>query len=65
MSTSTLLLRMWFLRPLRDMGILKQRQEAIAYLGSPRNEELTSTLHDCLKHIKNLPVSASSSSDLD
>ena len=36
---------------------LQQRQDAIAFLASPRNEEVAATLHDCIKHIRNIPVS--------
>jgi len=49
--------RLWFLRPLRDVTALQQRQDAIAFLASPRNEEVAATLHDCIKHIRNIPVS--------
>ena len=51
--------RLWFLRPLRDMAALKQRQDAVAFFTASRNDELASTLHDCIKHIKNIPVSYS------
>ena len=49
--------RLWFLRPLRDVRTLKQRQDAVAFLASPRNEEVAATLHNCIKHIRNIPVS--------
>lgn len=49
--------RLWFLRPLKDVIALRQRQDAIAFLASPRNEEVAATLHDCIKHIRNIPVS--------
>ena len=48
--------RLWFLRPLRDLRVLSQRQDAVAFLSSPKQEETVSTLHDCVRHIRNLPV---------
>lgn len=45
------------MRPLCDLCTLRERQTAIEYLSSPRNEEITSTLQDCIKHVKNIPVS--------
>jgi len=48
---------MWFLRPSRDISLLKQRQNAVSYFMNLRNSELVASLHDCLKHIKNVSVS--------
>ena len=48
--------RLWFLRPLADIEALRQRQEAVEFLMSPSHEETTMNLHDCSKHIKNIPV---------
>ncbi|KAK3089281.1 hypothetical protein FSP39_002315 [Pinctada imbricata] len=52
--TGSKLMRLWFLRPLRDLDILRQRQEAIAFFVEPRNIEAVSTLTNCLKNIKNI-----------
>ncbi|XP_067679638.1 mutS protein homolog 5-like [Haliotis asinina] len=49
------MLRLWFLRPLRNVEILKQRHAAIEFFMHARNIEVLTTLSDCLKHIKNVP----------
>ena len=38
------------------MKILRQRQAVVAFLMAPTNEEVTASLHDCVKHVKNIPV---------
>lgn len=48
------MLRMWFLRPSRDVNLLKQRQKAVSFFMSLRNAELVASLQDSLKHIKNV-----------
>ncbi|XP_073227555.1 mutS protein homolog 5-like isoform X2 [Porites lutea] len=48
------MLRMWFLRPSRDISLLRKRQKAVSYFMSLRNVELVASLQDCLKHIKNV-----------
>jgi len=48
------MLRMWFLRPSRDISLLKQRQKAVSYFMGLRNAEVVASLQDCLKHIKNI-----------
>ncbi|XP_078354214.1 mutS protein homolog 5-like isoform X2 [Oculina patagonica] len=48
------MLRMWFLRPSRDINLLQQRQKAVSYFMNLRNAELVASLQDCLKHIKNV-----------
>ena len=48
---------MWFLRPSRDISLLKQRQKAVSYFMNFRNSEFVASLQDCLKHIKNVSVS--------
>lgn len=48
---------MWFLRPSRDISLLRKRQKAVSYFVSLRNAELVASLQDCLKHIKNVSVS--------
>ena len=57
MHMYSLLCRLWFTRPLRDLTVLQQRLDAISLLTSPRHVDVTSSLSDCLKHIKNIPVS--------
>ncbi|CAH1773170.1 unnamed protein product [Owenia fusiformis] len=49
------MLRQWFMQPLKDMAKLEQRQDAVAFFANPRNIEVTSTLEDCLKHVKHIP----------
>ncbi|XP_064386195.1 mutS protein homolog 5-like [Halichondria panicea] len=49
------MLKMWFLRPLNDKQTLTNRLDAISFLSSPRNEEVATTLHSCIKQIKNIP----------
>ncbi|XP_028412976.1 mutS protein homolog 5-like isoform X1 [Dendronephthya gigantea] len=46
------LLRVWFRRPTTNMDVLKQRQKAIAFFQSPQNAENTTSIQECLKHIK-------------
>ncbi|XP_077862967.1 mutS protein homolog 5-like [Saccoglossus kowalevskii] len=48
------MLRLWFLRPLQDVQILKERQDAVAFFLSPRNIEVVTSLQDCLRHIKHV-----------
>ncbi|KAJ8305871.1 hypothetical protein KUTeg_016416, partial [Tegillarca granosa] len=50
-------LRLWFLRPSRNADVLNSRHEALSFFVNPRNIEVTSSLIDCLKHIKNIAVS--------
>lgn len=50
------LLRSWFLRPTRNLETLKERQDAIAFFCSGRNMEVTSTLKEFLRDIKNVSV---------
>lgn len=47
-------LRLWFLRPIRDLDVIKQRQDAVAFFVNPRNIEVFTTLTDCMKNIKNI-----------
>ena len=46
------------MRPLCDVPTLLERQAAIEYLSAPRNDEIATTLHDFIKHVKNIPVSS-------
>ncbi|XP_032221965.2 mutS protein homolog 5 isoform X2 [Nematostella vectensis] len=48
------LLRMWFLRPTRDILVLTERQKAITFFTTPRNIDLIASLQDCLKNVKNV-----------
>ncbi|EDO48759.1 predicted protein [Nematostella vectensis] len=50
------LLRMWFLRPTRDILVLTERQKAITFFTTPRNIDLIASLQDCLKNVKNVSV---------
>ncbi|XP_013398574.1 mutS protein homolog 5 [Lingula anatina] len=51
----SMMLRLWFLRPLKDINTLRQRQDAVAFFFNPRNIEINNSLQDCLKHINNTP----------
>ncbi|XP_031553158.1 mutS protein homolog 5-like [Actinia tenebrosa] len=53
-SLGSRLLRIWFMRPTRNIEVLSQRQKAINFFMLPRNQELVSSLQDCLKNIKNI-----------
>ncbi|KAL8601031.1 hypothetical protein ACOMHN_030688 [Nucella lapillus] len=56
-QTGSKKLRLWFLRPLKDLQTLRQRLDTIAFLVQPRNSEVMSSLQACLKHVKNVAVS--------
>ena len=47
----------WFLRPVKNAPLLRQRYDAVTYFITPRNKEVVEGLTDCLKKIKSLPVS--------
>ncbi|XP_076441308.1 mutS protein homolog 5-like [Babylonia areolata] len=47
-------LRLWFLRPLKDLKTLGQRLDTISFLTQSHNAEVLSSLQSCLKHIKNV-----------
>ncbi|XP_070196128.1 mutS protein homolog 5-like isoform X2 [Littorina saxatilis] len=47
-------LRLWFVRPLKNLSMLKQRLDAISFLTQPRNIEVLSSLQSNLKHVKNV-----------
>lgn len=49
-------LRLWFVRPLRDPEVLKQRQDAIEFFCNPQYLTAVTSLVDCLKNVVNLPV---------
>ncbi|XP_077981938.1 mutS protein homolog 5-like [Glandiceps talaboti] len=48
------LLRLWFMRPIQDIDVLKERQAAVAFFVSPRNIEVLTSLQDALRNIKNV-----------
>ncbi|RUS88484.1 hypothetical protein EGW08_003742, partial [Elysia chlorotica] len=48
-------LRQWFLRPVKNAALLRQRHDAISFFVTPQNMDVVSCLHGCLKHIKYLP----------
>ncbi|XP_030638875.1 mutS protein homolog 5 [Chanos chanos] len=50
------LLRQWFLRPTRDLAVLKRRQEVVRFFTSPRNSDYVNTLQGCLRNIRNIPT---------
>ncbi|MGH0143128.1 UNVERIFIED_CONTAM: hypothetical protein FKN15_053221 [Acipenser sinensis] len=50
------LMRRWFLRPTRDLAVLNMRQEVIEFFTSPQNNQVLTTLQDCLKNIKGIPA---------
>ena len=52
-----IIFRLWFLRPLKDISVLRQRLDAIEFLSSVKHNDIVSSLTDCLKNIKNIPVS--------
>ncbi|KXJ15947.1 MutS protein-like 5 [Exaiptasia diaphana] len=53
-SLGSRLLRIWFMRPTRNLDVLKQRQTAIGFFMASRNQELVASLQDCLKNMKNI-----------
>ena len=57
MITVIVVIRLWFTRPLRDLAVLTQRQDAVSLLCSPAHSDTAASLCDCLKQVKNIPVS--------
>lgn len=51
------LLRLWFLRPLKDVTTLQQRLDTIEYLLQPKHADQLSCFQEYLKHIRHIPVS--------
>lgn len=47
-------MRIWFLRPLRNQMVLKQRYDAVSFFITPRNIEMVTALTDNLKHIRDM-----------
>ncbi|VDI65653.1 DNA mismatch repair protein MSH5 [Mytilus galloprovincialis] len=47
-------MRVWFLRPLRDQSVLKQRHDAVSFFITPRNIEIVSALSDNLNNVKDI-----------
>ncbi|XP_071799824.1 mutS protein homolog 5-like isoform X1 [Asterias amurensis] len=47
-------MRVWFMRPSCNIATLRQRQDAISFFMASTNTEVTSTLNECLKHIRNV-----------
>ncbi|BFY99597.1 hypothetical protein BsWGS_02637 [Bradybaena similaris] len=54
-SIGSKMLRQWFLRPLRNASVLRQRYSAVSFFLKPTNVETMSCIQGCLKHIKYLP----------
>ncbi|KAM8870863.1 mutS protein homolog 5 [Spinachia spinachia] len=50
------LLRQWFLRPTKDLAVLRRRQEVIRFFTSPRNSDALDTLRSSLRNISNIPT---------
>ncbi|KAI8509951.1 MutS protein msh5 [Branchiostoma belcheri] len=48
---------LWFQRPLQDLVVLQQRHDAVEFFASPSHMEVTSSLQDSLKHMKNVNAS--------
>ncbi|XP_066299080.1 mutS protein homolog 5-like [Branchiostoma lanceolatum] len=45
---------LWFQRPLQDLRELQARHDAVEFFSSPSHMEVTSSLQDSLKHMKNV-----------
>ncbi|XP_035829807.1 mutS protein homolog 5 [Aplysia californica] len=54
-ANGTRRLRHWFLRPIKNAALLRQRHDAVSFFLTPRNLEVVSCLHGCLKHVKFIP----------
>ncbi|XP_043543378.1 mutS protein homolog 5 [Chiloscyllium plagiosum] len=52
----TKLMRLWFMRPTKNLDELNKRLDVIQFFMLARNTEMVHTLQDCLKHIKNIPL---------
>ncbi|KAK1786485.1 hypothetical protein P4O66_018161 [Electrophorus voltai] len=50
------LLRQWFHRPTRDLGVLRRRQEVVRFFTSPRNSEVMRILQSFLRNIRSVPT---------
>ncbi|KAJ7341932.1 hypothetical protein JRQ81_007981 [Phrynocephalus forsythii] len=50
------LMRLWFMRPTRDLTVLNKRLDVIQFFLLAQNHETVLTLQDCLKNIKNVPL---------
>nr|XP_020646346.1 mutS protein homolog 5 [Pogona vitticeps]XP_020646347.1 mutS protein homolog 5 [Pogona vitticeps]XP_020646348.1 mutS protein homolog 5 [Pogona vitticeps] len=50
------LMRLWFMRPTRDLQVLNKRLDVIQFFLLAQNHETVLTLQDCLKNIKNVPL---------
>ncbi|XP_022087928.1 mutS protein homolog 5-like isoform X2 [Acanthaster planci] len=48
------LMRVWFMRPSCDLALLNQRQDAVAFFMASANIEVTTSLQEYLKHVKNV-----------
>ncbi|XP_069742144.1 mutS protein homolog 5 isoform X2 [Narcine bancroftii] len=52
----TKLMRLWFMRPTKNLEELNKRMDIIQFFMLARNTEIVQTLQDCLKHIRNVPM---------
>ncbi|XP_069491252.1 mutS protein homolog 5 isoform X2 [Ambystoma mexicanum] len=50
------LMRLWFMRPTRNLKELNTRLDVIQFFMLARNYEVVQTLQDCLRNIKNVPL---------
>lgn len=50
------LMRLWFMRPTRNLTELNKRLDVIQFFLLSRNHETVLTLQECLKNIKNVPL---------
>lgn len=50
------LLRVWMLRPTRNIARITERHDAIACLCEARHREQAESLVDCVRNLKNVPV---------
>ncbi|XP_072134230.1 mutS protein homolog 5 [Mobula birostris] len=50
------LMRLWFMRPTKNLEELNKRMDVIQFFMLARNTEVVQTLQDCLKHIRNVPM---------
>uniref|UniRef100_A0A803TJQ4 MutS protein homolog 5 n=1 Tax=Anolis carolinensis TaxID=28377 RepID=A0A803TJQ4_ANOCA len=50
------LMRLWFMRPTRNLTELNKRLDVIQFFLLARNHEIVLTLQECLKNIKNVPL---------
>lgn len=50
------LMKLWLMRPTRNLTVLNKRLDVIQFFLLARNNEAVLTLQDCLRNIKNVPL---------